>query len=345
MPITIELPPEAERRLTELAAQTGRDVDFYLREIVQGVLEDVEDHYLAETLPPEIPTLASLRAKYELKKDILSANRKVRISRGLSWVECAQELGANAPDVAFVFHWSGFEALYSEPRPSLYDDAKTERDAFLDIVFGLDVGQDALIYNSVIASESKTILTLVANAYTFTPFWKRYHAGENSQSPHEWADSLIGDVKRTLANFERREGGTQDTLEVLFDRLRELRNELVHGGATWGDSANRDQVKDGDRIMSRLLPVFLDLMMDYPDRFSNADVNYPPPERDPCWITKEHNAYVCRLAEIARDVDNREYSDYLREAIERELAAKRDPDFTACVLKILNQPKQRRVRR
>lgn len=48
MPITIELPPEAERRLTELAAQTGRDVDFYLREIVQSVLEDVEDHYLAE---------------------------------------------------------------------------------------------------------------------------------------------------------------------------------------------------------------------------------------------------------------------------------------------------------
>ena len=48
MPITIELPPEAERRLTELAARTGRDVDFYLREMVQLGLEDVEDCYLPE---------------------------------------------------------------------------------------------------------------------------------------------------------------------------------------------------------------------------------------------------------------------------------------------------------
>ena len=50
MPITIELPPEAERRLTELADRTGRDVDFYLREMVQRGLEDVEDYYLAEEI-------------------------------------------------------------------------------------------------------------------------------------------------------------------------------------------------------------------------------------------------------------------------------------------------------
>lgn len=290
-----------------------------------------------------IPSLASLRAKYCAKKGELSGNREIRIRRGLSWMECAQELGANAPDAAFVFHWSGFESLYSEPRPSPYDDAKAERDAFLDIVFGLDVGQDALIYNSVIASESKTILTLAANAYVFTPFWKRYHAGEKSQSPSEWANPLIESVKQMIANLERREDGTQSALEILFDRLRELRNELVHGGATWKDSANRDQVKDGARIMSRLLPVFLDLMMDYPDRFSDAGVNYPPPEMDPDYIIAEHNAYVCELAEITRDVENSEYREYLLEAIERELTAKRDPKLTARVRAILYRRRQRRT--
>lgn len=50
MPITIQLPPEAERRLTVLAARTGRDVDFYLPEIVQRGLEDVEDYYLADEI-------------------------------------------------------------------------------------------------------------------------------------------------------------------------------------------------------------------------------------------------------------------------------------------------------
>lgn len=292
----------------------------------------------------EIPTIESLRAKRDLKKDALSANREIRIRRGLSWLECAQELEANAPDAAFIFHWSCFEALYSEPRPSSHEDAKAERDAFLGIVFGLDVGQDALIYNSVIARESKTMLTLAANAYTFTPFWKRYHAGKESQASNNWADSLIESVKQTIADLERREGGTQSALKVLFDRLRELRNELVHGGATWGDNANRDQVMDGVRIMSRLLPVFLDLMMDYPDRFSDAEVNTPPPELDSCWITKEHNDYICRLAEVARDVDNSDYREYLREAIERELAAKGDDDFAACVRDVLHRRKRRRTR-
>ena len=50
MPITIQLPPEAERRLTDLAARTGRDVDFYLPEIVRRGLEDVEDYYLAQEI-------------------------------------------------------------------------------------------------------------------------------------------------------------------------------------------------------------------------------------------------------------------------------------------------------
>ena len=47
MPISIELPPEAEKRLDELARQTGRSREFYLSEIIERGLEEVEDYYLA----------------------------------------------------------------------------------------------------------------------------------------------------------------------------------------------------------------------------------------------------------------------------------------------------------
>ena len=47
MPISIELPPEAEKRLGELAHQTGRSREFYLSEIIGRGLEEVEDYYLA----------------------------------------------------------------------------------------------------------------------------------------------------------------------------------------------------------------------------------------------------------------------------------------------------------
>ena len=49
---------------------------------------------------------------------------------------------------------------------------------------------------------------------------------------------------------------------MLFDRLYVLRNQLVHGGATWNSSVNRDQVRDGARTLGFLVPIFVDLMMD-----------------------------------------------------------------------------------
>ena len=54
-------------------------------------------------------------------------------------------------------------------------------------------------------------------------------------------------------------------LTLVFDRLYVLRNQLVHGGSTWNSIVNRDQVRDGAAILSFLVPVFADVMMDNPD--------------------------------------------------------------------------------
>jgi hypothetical protein len=51
-------------------------------------------------------------------------------------------------------------------------------------------------------------------------------------------------------------------LSTIFDRLYVLRNQLVHGGATWNGSVNRDQVRDGAALLKWLLPTFIDIMMD-----------------------------------------------------------------------------------
>ena len=47
MATSIRLSPDTERRLTLLASQTGRTKAFYLREIIDRGLEDIEDYYLA----------------------------------------------------------------------------------------------------------------------------------------------------------------------------------------------------------------------------------------------------------------------------------------------------------
>ena len=47
MATSIRLAPETERRLDFLAVRTGRTKAFYLRELIERGLADLEDYYLA----------------------------------------------------------------------------------------------------------------------------------------------------------------------------------------------------------------------------------------------------------------------------------------------------------
>ena len=50
MATSIRLDPTLEQRLDFLAAQTGRTKAFYLRELVERGLSDLEDYYLAASV-------------------------------------------------------------------------------------------------------------------------------------------------------------------------------------------------------------------------------------------------------------------------------------------------------
>jgi RHH-type transcriptional regulator, rel operon repressor / antitoxin RelB len=48
MPTTIRLKPEIESRLDVLVRETGRSKSFYLRQLIEDNLADIEDIYLSE---------------------------------------------------------------------------------------------------------------------------------------------------------------------------------------------------------------------------------------------------------------------------------------------------------
>jgi len=61
--------------------------------------------------------------------------------------------------------------------------------------------------------------------------------------------------------------GRQDTVTVLsivLSRIYVLRNQLVHGGATWDSSVNREQLRDCTNFMAKLAPLVIEVMMDHP---------------------------------------------------------------------------------
>jgi RHH-type rel operon transcriptional repressor/antitoxin RelB len=48
MPVSLRLDREIEQRLDHLVATTGRAKSYYLRELIQNGLDDLEDFYLAD---------------------------------------------------------------------------------------------------------------------------------------------------------------------------------------------------------------------------------------------------------------------------------------------------------
>ncbi|CAK7192685.1 hypothetical protein COMNV_00891 [Commensalibacter sp. Nvir] len=54
MPTTIRLDPDIEKRLTFLANKTGRTKAFYIREMIQNSLQNMEDYYLASHVSEQI---------------------------------------------------------------------------------------------------------------------------------------------------------------------------------------------------------------------------------------------------------------------------------------------------
>ena len=48
MTVSIRLDPLIEQRLDRLASQTGRSKSYYLRELIESGLDDLEDYYLAD---------------------------------------------------------------------------------------------------------------------------------------------------------------------------------------------------------------------------------------------------------------------------------------------------------
>lgn len=54
MATSVRLAPEVEQRLDHLASATGRTKAYYLREIIERGLEDMEDIYLSDKVLEDI---------------------------------------------------------------------------------------------------------------------------------------------------------------------------------------------------------------------------------------------------------------------------------------------------
>ncbi len=171
------------------------------------------------------------------------------------------ELEKNAPDpdAGFIFLWIAFNAAYGGERKTESESAP-ERETFVTYFRKIEQhDSDRRIYNAIWSRFSQPIRLLLENEYVFKPFWD-HHIGV--PGCENWQERFASDQQRVRSALAKRDACK--ILEKVFDRLYVLRNQLLHGSATWNGRVNRKQVKDGAVILRFLMPVFLDVMMNVP---------------------------------------------------------------------------------
>ena len=199
-----------------------------------------------------------LKAKQRALRENFPDAMALRVHRAISWLG-RSEAETDDVDVRFILLWISFNSAYTA---HIETDGVSERGAFkayFETLVDLDKGHR--IYNAVWTRFSQEIRLVFDNRYVFSPFWSHFN-GEEGFS--DWEERLAKSKRSIATALSDRD--TARILATLFDRLYVLRDQMVHGGATWNSSVNRNQIRDGAAVLGCLLPIFIDIMMDHPAR-------------------------------------------------------------------------------
>lgn len=195
----------------------------------------------------------ALKARHRSERDNYPQNLSLRIHRALSWLNRAEQ--CNDDDGRFIFLWIAFNAAYAkETGEDKISDGRLAGE-FLAQLVKLD---NAKQLSTIVWDQyAGPIRLLLSNQFVFQPYW-------NFQNGHPGAENW--EAKFTYAKRAANSAlSRQDTVKVLsivFNRLYTLRNQLIHGGATFGGKINRQQVSDGARLLGHVVPCIITIMMD-----------------------------------------------------------------------------------
>ena len=197
---------------------------------------------------------ATLKARHREVRDQLPNNLSLRIHRALSWLNCAEQHEDDL-DSKFIFLWISFNAAYAQEMPNRWETPERQllRD-FLEVIIRADSRN--IIRDIVWSDYPSSIRLLIDNQYLYQQFWDLH----NELIPDsEWQNIFHNARKEAHKALGRKD--TRKVLAIVFERLYILRNQLVHGGATWRGAVNRSQIRDATNLMGHIVPALLGIML------------------------------------------------------------------------------------
>ncbi|MFL9765117.1 HEPN domain-containing protein [Vibrio cyclitrophicus] len=195
-----------------------------------------------------------LKERHRKERESYPQALSLRVHRALSWLNKAEMSDDN--DSKYIFLWIAFNAAYAQDFDYKADFGERGLyQEFLTKIVSLD--SDNKLSELVWSQYSTSIRLILDNEFILQAFWK-YQSGDMSQE--QWKNEQS--KAKIAANKALSSGDTVTVLSVVFSRLYILRNQLIHGGATYNSSANREQLRDCTAVLESVVPTIISIMMD-----------------------------------------------------------------------------------
>ncbi|MCH8536276.1 MAG: hypothetical protein LAT66_00770 [Alkalimonas sp.] len=201
-----------------------------------------------------MPKFDALKARQRLERKHYPEALTLRVHRALSWLNRAEQCSDDA-DGQFIFLWIAFNAAYANETGEIRIAEGKRFSQFLNRLVELD--SENKLAAIVWQQYPSAIRVLLNNPYVFQPFWDNQNGVEGAE---DWQAQF--NRANTAANTSLAQKNTGAALSIVFSRLYTLRNQLIHGGATWNGSVNRHQIRDGNNILGDVVPAVIEIMMD-----------------------------------------------------------------------------------
>ncbi|MCU0694833.1 MAG: hypothetical protein MUF54_25960, partial [Polyangiaceae bacterium] len=162
-----------------------------------------------------------------------------------------------------------FNAAYATEIDERYRESEQQTfRGFLEKLTQLDMAEKR--FEQLVWTEfPKSIRVLLDNKYVFADFW----SFQNGSLPEAEYQTKFAAANRA-AHVALGRQDTVTVLSIVLSRIYTLRNQVIHGGATWGSSVNREQMRDCTNFMAKLVPLVIEVMMDHPETLW-GDAVYP----------------------------------------------------------------------
>lgn len=193
-----------------------------------------------------------------------------RLYRARSWIQRAAAQRVREPadlDGRFIFYWIAFNAMYGQAEYLAEfhqrEDARV-RD-FVGKMIRLD--SETGYIARVLAQIKDDVNVLLKNQFLWREYWT-----------DGFTDALCTSMRDAEAELQTALTSASSLglpLRRVFERVYELRIQLVHGCSKDGSTSNRDSLEPAVIVLKRLVPLFWAIMRRFGRSEDWGDLSYP----------------------------------------------------------------------